>query len=157
MFSSVNSSIGPTGPYDLSPCSARNAIGLLKSVVFERLGMFFALRRQMAQIGVFCIQNSECPVWSDLVARFYSKINRDGFSLYGVIIALAVISILAATLGPAAFRKMMRARESDTERELVRIEAGLVGFYADVGRFPSEAEGLAALINDPGVTGWTGP
>jgi type II secretory pathway pseudopilin PulG len=63
------------------------------------------------------------------VARFCSKTNREGFSLYGVIIALAVISILAATLGPAAFRQLMRAREADTEQELVRIEAGLVGFY----------------------------
>ena len=85
------------------------------------------------------------------------KINRQGFSLFGVIVALAVASILAATLVPAAFRQLMRQRESETKQELLLIEAGLVDFFEDVGRFPNEAEGLAALISDPGVTGWSGP
>jgi len=83
--------------------------------------------------------------------------NREGFSLFGVIIALAVVSILAATLVPAAFRQLMRQRETETSRELLLIEGGLVGFYEDVGRFPTDAEGLAALITDPGAGGWGGP
>ena len=31
------------------------------------------------------------------------------------------------------------------------------GLYADTGLLPSEPEGLAALVVDPGVSGWQGP
>jgi general secretion pathway protein G len=30
-------------------------------------------------------------------------------------------------------------------------------FEADCGRFPTTAEGLSALVKDPGVGGWKGP
>jgi len=97
------------------------------------------------------------PPWRGPLIPTVKTSNREGFSLFGVIIALAVVSILAATLVPAAFRQLMRQRETETSRELLLIEAGLVGFYEDVGRFPTDAEGLAALITDPGAGGWGGP
>jgi general secretion pathway protein G len=82
---------------------------------------------------------------------------RAGFSLLGVIMLLAVVAILAGTITPMVFRQMMEARERDTVAELVRLENGLVAYFEDVGRFPTEAEGLIALVNDPGATGWQGP
>lgn len=82
---------------------------------------------------------------------------RAGFSLLGVIVLLAVVAILAGTITPMVFRQMMEARERETVSELVRLENGLVMFFEDVGRFPTEAEGLSALVADPGATGWQGP
>ncbi len=75
----------------------------------------------------------------------------------GIIVILAVLAILAAVIGPMVFRQMMEARERATGDELVQIEAGLVAFFEDVGRFPTEAEGLTALVSDPGVSNWGGP
>lgn len=83
--------------------------------------------------------------------------NRQGFTLIEIIIAVAIVSIMAGTLVPLAFREMISAREDATVRELEGINQALIQFYEDTGRFPSEGEGLAALLNDPGVTGWTGP
>jgi len=37
------------------------------------------------------------------------------------------------------------------------IMTSLGAFRADVGRFPTTEEGLAALIRDPGINGWRGP
>jgi len=84
-------------------------------------------------------------------------INRNGFTLMEVIVAVAIVAIMAGAIAPAVFRQINDARSRVTTEELMQLENGLVEFYADTGRFPSEAEGLAALVVDPGVTGWAGP
>ena len=82
---------------------------------------------------------------------------RQGFTLMELVIAMAVIAIMAGTVVPLAFNEIQRAREEATLNELAAIKTGLEEFYDDTGRFPLESEGLAALVNDPGVTGWSGP
>ncbi len=82
---------------------------------------------------------------------------KDGFTLMEVVVAVAIVAILAGAITPVVFRELQSARSEATSRELSGIEKGLLDFYADTGRFPSEAEGLQALITDPGVPGWQGP
>ncbi len=82
---------------------------------------------------------------------------RDGFTLIEIIIAVAIVAIMAGAVTPLAFKELMRAREDSTLKELAGIEHGLLQFYEDTGRFPAESEGLAALVNDPGLNGWLGP
>ncbi len=82
---------------------------------------------------------------------------RSGFGLLGLIILLAVLAILAGTVGPLLFREFLAAREAETRAHLEALNQGLLVFYRDTGRLPSEAEGLAALVTDPGVAGWQGP
>ncbi|MBM4130397.1 hypothetical protein FJ250_05130 [bacterium] len=82
---------------------------------------------------------------------------RSGFGLLGLIVLLAVVAILAGTVGPLLFREYVAAREAETRARLLRLDEALVAFYRDVGRLPDEAEGLAALVTDPGLGGWGGP
>lgn len=82
---------------------------------------------------------------------------RGGFALMGVLVAVAVIAIMAAVLGPLIYRQLMEARIEATRSEMLALEDALLRFFADTGRFPAEAEGLAALLTDPGVAGWQGP
>ncbi len=82
---------------------------------------------------------------------------RAGFTLIEIIIAVAIVAVMAGAVTPLAFKELVRAREEATLKELAGIESGLLRFYEDTGRFPSEAEGLTALVADPGVTGWQGP
>ncbi len=81
----------------------------------------------------------------------------DGFTLMEVIIAVAIVSIMAGALAPVIYHEINMARSAATSRELDLLKDGLLDFYEDTGRFPAEAEGLAALVTDPGVTGWRGP
>jgi len=83
--------------------------------------------------------------------------SRQGFTLIEIVIAVAIVAIMAGTIAPFAFREIARTREDATGRELAVLHNGLLDFYEDTGRFPSEAEGLLALVTDPGVTGWAGP
>ena len=83
--------------------------------------------------------------------------NRSGFTLIEIVIAVAIMAIMAGTIAPMAFRKIEQAREEATLKELSFLRDGMLEFYEDTGRFPSEAEGLLALLTDPGVNGWSGP
>jgi len=89
--------------------------------------------------------------------RKLNRPDRSGFTLIEIIIAVAIVAILAGAVTPLAFKELVKAREESTEREQAGIKSALVEFYEDTGRFPSEAEGLDALLTDPGVTGWQGP
>lgn len=82
---------------------------------------------------------------------------RSGFGLLGLVILLAVVAILAGTVGPLLFREFLAAREAETRAHLDDLNAALLAFYQDTGRLPTEAEGLAALVTDPGLSGWRGP
>ncbi len=82
---------------------------------------------------------------------------RAGFTLMEIVIALAILALLAGTITPLVYREIQQAREEATLSELNAIRNGLRDFFADTGRFPSEIEGLSALVTDPGVTGWEGP
>ena len=82
---------------------------------------------------------------------------RQGFALMTVLAVLAVAAILAGVLGPLIYRQLMEARHEATLAEMTALKEALVSFLADTGRFPSEAEGLAALSADPGAPGWQGP
>ncbi len=86
-----------------------------------------------------------------------SNKNRQGFTLIEIIIAVAIVAILAGAVTPLVYKQMISAREEATEKELGHLNDSLVEFYEDCGRFPTESEGLAALVADPGVTGWQGP
>ena len=82
---------------------------------------------------------------------------RKGFTLIEIIVAVAIVAVLAGAITPLVFRELVQAREDATERELAALADGLVDFYTDTGRLPTEAEGLAALVTDPGAAGWQGP
>lgn len=82
---------------------------------------------------------------------------RAGFTLIEIIVAVAIVAVLAGAITPMVFNELMQAREDATEGELTAVAGGLVDFYTDTGRLPTEAEGLGALARDPGVTGWQGP
>ena len=83
--------------------------------------------------------------------------NNRGFTLLEIVIAIAVVALMAGAITPLVFKELQRAKEDATVAELDAIKAGLEEFFADTGRFPSEAEGLQALVADPGVSGWSGP
>lgn len=82
---------------------------------------------------------------------------RRGFTLIEVIVAVAIVAVLAGAITPMVFRELMQAREDATVRELDAHGAALLDFYEDTGRLPTSAEGLGALVTDPGAPGWQGP
>jgi general secretion pathway protein G len=83
--------------------------------------------------------------------------HRKGFTLVEI---MAVVLILALLMGIAAknFIGMTdKARVTTTKATLKELHAAVNMFKLDTGRYPTEEEGLYALIEQPSdVVGWTG-
>ena len=86
-----------------------------------------------------------------------TRLGGDGFTLLEVIIAIAIIGIMIGAIAPVAHRQLVAAREDATRQELDRLRAALAAYYEDVGGFPGEGVGLAALVGTTGPAGWQGP
>lgn len=80
-----------------------------------------------------------------------------GFTLLEVVIAIAIMGILIGAIAPVAHRQLLAAREEATRQELDRLRGALAAYYEDVGGYPGEALGLAALVGAAGPAGWQGP
>ena len=81
-----------------------------------------------------------------------------GISLLEVMIALAIIALIVGLTAPRLMSSFGRAKSQAAEIQMTNIQGALRLFYVDVGRYPNEAEGLAALLSEPaGTTNWRGP
>jgi len=66
--------------------------------------------------------------------------------------------MLAGLVGPRVLGLLGGAKSKTAAVQIADLEKTLELFKLDVGRFPSSAEGLDALVNKPGTAnGWNGP
>lgn len=83
---------------------------------------------------------------------------RRGVTLLEVMIVLAIIALIAGLAGPRLIESFGRAKSRSAEVQMTNLKSALSLYYIDQGRYPSEAEGLAALLAaPPSAPGWRGP
>jgi len=80
---------------------------------------------------------------------------RTAFTLIELMIVIVILGLLATIIVPKIMSKPDQARHNTAKIEIKNIEAALGMFYADTGRYPTTAEGLAALVKDPGIKGYS--
>lgn len=81
-----------------------------------------------------------------------------GFTLIELLVVLAILTMLAGLVGPRVLGLLGGAKSKTAAVQIADLEKTLELFKLDVGRFPSSAEGLDALVNKPGTAnGWNGP
>lgn len=82
----------------------------------------------------------------------------EGYTLTEILVVMAIIGLLAAVLTPGLIGQLGRARLKTAQVQLETIAAGVEMFRSDVGRYPTQSEGLNALLAPPtDLEGWTGP
>jgi general secretion pathway protein G len=75
-----------------------------------------------------------------------------------LLVVLGILGFLAAIATPSVFKYLDSAKLSTARTEVVNLSASLDLFKFDVGRYPTTAEGLQALLAPPEtITGWNGP
>lgn len=81
-----------------------------------------------------------------------------GFTLLELMVVLLILAMLATIAAPRV-TKYLRKAKSDTARiQVDALSAAVESFHLDTGRFPTEAEGIQALIDRPGdAPSWDGP
>jgi general secretion pathway protein G len=81
-----------------------------------------------------------------------------GFSLIELIIVLVILGLLVGIVGPKAYNVLFEGKDKIAKIQISTFEGPLGLFAIDVGRFPSSAEGLEALVQNPGgMDSWKGP
>jgi len=86
--------------------------------------------------------------------RFYSK----GFTLIELLVVLVILGLLAGLVGPKVVSYLSRGKSDTTKLQVEQIAAAMDLYLLDVGSYPSESEGVEALVTEPaGVKNWRGP
>ncbi len=80
-----------------------------------------------------------------------------GFSLIELIVVLVILGLLATVVGPQVIKRLGQGKAEIAKLQIDQLEGALGLFRFDVGRYPSTAEGLQALIENPGIQNWSGP
>jgi len=83
---------------------------------------------------------------------------EEGFTLMEMLVVLVVIGLIAAVAIPQVMKLLGGAKAKAARIQLQTVENGLNYFQLDVGRFPTDGEGLQALMTSPANTpSWSGP
>jgi len=82
-----------------------------------------------------------------------------GYSLLEILVVLAIIGMLATLVAPRLFAQLDRGKITATEAQARNLQTALDAFRLDVGRYPSEQEGLGSLLTAPQALDgrWQGP
>jgi general secretion pathway protein G len=80
-----------------------------------------------------------------------------GFTLVELLVVLAILGLLIGVVAPQVIRYLGRAKVDTANYETKNIETALDLFMIDAGRYPTQQEGLGALVANPGVGKWEGP
>ncbi|MEM7728814.1 MAG: type II secretion system major pseudopilin GspG [Pseudomonadota bacterium] len=81
-----------------------------------------------------------------------------GFSLMEILIALAIIASLTVIVGPRLTGHVDRSKTVSTLSQAKQIKASLGMLQMDIGRYPTQDEGLSLLVEPRGMGDmWRGP
>lgn len=94
--------------------------------------------------------------------RLRRLIRRDtsdgGYTLTEMLVVIGIIGVIAAALTPGIIGQFARAKSKAAQLQLDTLVADIEAFSSDVQRYPTQAEGLQVLVQQPAsLEGWSGP
>ena len=84
---------------------------------------------------------------------------KKAFTIIEILVVVFLISLLAVLMLPRFISQAESAKRALVEPRSVIVEQALTAFWTSCGRFPSQSEGLEALIKQPSglADKWKGP
>ena len=81
-----------------------------------------------------------------------------GFTLIELMIVLFILGLLAALVAPRLMGRVGKAKQKTAQAQIQMLATALDLFHLDVGRYPTEEEGLRSLYAKPeSLPAWSGP
>lgn len=92
---------------------------------------------------------------NDLRSRVTAE---DGYTLLELLIVMAILGLIIAFAAPQVMKYFSRSKTKAAEIQISNLSAALDLYRLDNGNYPSDGEGLKALISPPeNVKSWQGP
>jgi general secretion pathway protein G len=86
------------------------------------------------------------------------KRREEGYTLLELLVVLAIIALLVGFVAPKMMGYLGRAKADAAKVQLHNVSTALELYRLDTGEYPTEAQGLRALVEKPGaVDHWNGP
>src|SRR5688500_15798479 len=90
--------------------------------------------------------------------RARRRYRLSGYTLTDMLVVLVIIGLISAVVVPQTIGQIDRAKARTAKLHLQNVATALEVYAGDIGRYPSVAEGLAALLAAPVDAGdWRGP
>ncbi len=134
---------------------------------------------QMVLLGIFfCLVLMSLMVRSDTKEELIERRVFDAFAMFFLLVVLLIgfrkwsvpKNLFASIILTGIFFCLLQAfhssilkmraaipKASKTQNLMLQIELGLHQFKKDCGRYPTNEEGIEALLENPKVKGWHGP
>ena len=84
--------------------------------------------------------------------------NKRGFTLVELLVVLAILGLLAGLVGPQVMKFLGTSKTKTAKLQIEDLVATLDLYRLETGRYPTNDEGLEALVTKPGnAVNWNGP
>jgi general secretion pathway protein G len=91
-------------------------------------------------------------------ARLVTIADEQGYTLLELLVVIAILGLLIAFVAPNVVKLLSSSKEKIAAQSIERISTILDMYRLDVGGYPTNEQGLEALVHQPvGVASWHGP
>lgn len=81
-----------------------------------------------------------------------------GFTLIELLVVLVILGLISAFAAPQVIKYLSSAKQDSAKVQVDRLSGILDLYRLEVGSYPSESQGLQALVERPtDANGWNGP
>lgn len=89
------------------------------------------------------------------------RASTQGFTLLEMIVVLVIIGLIMGLVGPRLFSQADKAKVQTAETQVKMLKGSLETMRLDIGRYPTQEEGLKLLVQQSGDSKlsqrWKGP
>jgi general secretion pathway protein G len=83
---------------------------------------------------------------------------QEGYTLVELLVVLAILGLLVAIAAPRLIKYLGSAKVDTAKIQVEKLGGVLDLYHLEVGRYPTDQEGLAALVvRPPQAEAWNGP